>query len=143
MLTKYLLISLFVAAQPGNHDIAMTYDHITTTDTAEHCELLAKDLQNLGYPPLHDVVIERINMCVQVDVIVPEASPQQFPNADKSYTLVSQAAYKWSGHSKPISIFSVTGLVQESCVEAVNRLAKITHGHRAAYNYTRIDSICI
>lgn len=142
MITKYLLISLFVAAQPGNHNIAMDYDHITTVDSAHHCELLAHDLANLGYPPLANVAVERINKCIEVDVVPVFQSPGLASDTE-SRTLVSQSAYKWSGVSKPIQIFSVDNLTPESCELAAQKLNAITLGYQLAYKYLTVDNICL
>lgn len=143
MITKYLLISLFVAAQPGNHNIAMEFENITTVDDATHCELLAHDLANLDYPPLANVAVERINKCIEVDIL-PEYvdSPEETPGAGRS-VLVAQSAYKWSGVSKPIQIFTVDNLTIDSCEKAADQISRMTIGHPLAYKYLRIDTICI
>lgn len=141
-ISKFLLISLFVSAQPGNHNIAMDFENIATVDDAAHCELLAHDLANLGYPPLANVAVERINKCVEVEY--PAKQPGRIVVGQaETRVLVAQSAYKWSGVSKPIQIFSVENLTVESCEKAADQISRMTIGHPLAYKYLRVDTICI
>lgn len=142
-ISKFLLVSLFVAAQPGNHNIAMDFEHITTVDDAVHCELLAHDLANLGYPPLANVAVERINKCIEVEQAFEIDAGYAVARESQSRTLVAQSAYKWSGVSKPIQIFTVDNLTIESCEKAAHQISRMTIGHPLAYKYLRVDTICI
>lgn len=151
MLTKYFLLSLYLLAQPGDHRIALTYDVLNSYNDAGLCEIAASNLEGLGHPPMARAHVERKIMCVPVEYERP-LPKREMMNDDagsatvepQTYTLVSQASYKWSGNDKPAEVVSIPGFASyEACLEQSDRIQRITLGREAMYAYLRIDNICI